>query len=66
MFSLTCFLLEIMCCHGFDWNRLNFLHRGLYDDVIWIFNENNSDNTPVSLVIAEQCLYSQGFLCFSY
>lgn len=41
-------------------------HRGLYDDVVWIFNENNSDNTPISSVIAEQCLDSQGFLCFSY
>lgn len=66
MFCLTSCLLETPYCHGFDWDRLNFLHRGLYDAAVWIFNENSSDNTLMSLVIAEQCLYSQGFLRFSY
>jgi len=45
MFCLTSCLLETPYCHGFDWDRLNFLHRGLYDAVFWIFDENSSDNT---------------------
>ena len=51
-------------CHG--WDRVDFLCRGSNVAVFWIFDENSSDNTLMSLVIAEQCLYSQGFLRFSY
>lgn len=36
-----------MYCHGFGWNKVNFLNRGLYDDVFWLFNENGGDYIPM-------------------
>jgi len=30
-------------CRGLDWNRVNFLHAGSYDAMLWIFDENTTD-----------------------
>lgn len=50
--------MDIVCCHGFGWDRVNFLCRGLYDVVFCILNENSGDDMPMFLVVAEQWLHS--------
>jgi len=34
-------------CPSFGWDRVNFICRGLYNAVFWIFDENNDDSTLV-------------------
>lgn len=38
---MTCFY------HGFGWDKVDFLHRGSYDAVLWIFDENSGDSTSL-------------------
>ena len=53
----TYFLYSEGRSHGFGWDRVDSLCGGLYDAVLWIFDENSGDNTPMFLVVAEQCLH---------
>lgn len=52
-------------CSSFGWNRLNFLHISSYGTVSWICNQNCWYCTDV-FAVAEQCLHSEGLLCFSH
>jgi len=35
---------------GLSWDEINFLHRGLYDTMFWIFNEKIVGNTDIQLL----------------
>lgn len=52
-------------CHSFVWERVNFLCRGLYNAVFWIFDDNSGDDIPMILLVAEQCLHrDKDCFCF--
>ena len=37
--------LVLRQCHGFGWDRVNFLPSSWYSGVVWIQGEKNVDNT---------------------
>ena len=48
--------------YWFGWDRVNFLHSGLYGAMFWICGQNSIGNNTHVLAIAEQCLHSvKGF-----
>ena len=38
-------IIEIRCCPGFGWNKVNFLLSSWYSAVFWIQDKKNVDNT---------------------
>lgn len=68
--GMSCLLYWIMpnfvfgCwCVCFGWNRVNLLHRGSYDAMIWICGGNRRDNTPMFRLLLSSAYTSLwGFL----
>lgn len=40
-------LLHVNCCTGLGWDRVNFLHYSIYDDMSCICDQNCVDNIPM-------------------
>lgn len=43
-----------------------FIYSSYYKVISWVCAGNGVNNAGIVLVIAEQCLQSQGIFCFSY
>lgn len=54
--------------HSFGWDIVNFLCRGSYDVMFWIFDEKNGDKTPNETILncfRSVLIQSQGLSWFS-
>lgn len=50
--------------HTFGWERVNSLCRVFFNAVLWIFDENDVDNTDVFSCCRLMLMPSQGLFCF--
>jgi len=51
------------CYTGFDWDRVKFLHSGLYGAMFWTCTENSVDDTlTFQLLLSDAYIASRPFL----
>lgn len=50
-------------CTGSGWDGVHFLHSCLYGAVVWVYDQNSVENTPV-VDIVKQCLQGLQDLLF--
>lgn len=55
----------LLCCPGFGWDRVNFLHNSWYSAAFGVQDKDNIDSTPMLSVVAEQCLHKVKVLEFT-